>query len=975
MANFFDQFDTEAKPTVNFFDQFDVAQQPDPQATQAPVDPYWERERERSQQDVAGLTAMQEPKFREQQAKRQEAEEKGRSWTDTILKPPVELSKGVVEGLTNIAGAPGDIVNAGMSMAGLPVADPPPLGSKAIQNIIGLGYEGVAGAANAVTGGSAETDYWKPSTHPVDRLARTVGRYSGEAAVPVGAGIAAAAKPTIALSKMRGNTLGSAFNEFFVEPARLGAARMAGKELSVAAAAGTGASTAHQALGDPSNPGWVNGALELGGAGAGLGVLGSTKATMNAARGIGSAIKEFFRPGTYSDRVVREAVTDDMLRAARAQPDEYGNLDSSVIANRIMSSDNPARVSGQVVEGFSPTTNEFIPTPEMQALVREREALDPSSVFVARKEANNTAIENAIGKLEPEGAPGVLREVLAQERDKQLSIAAGQTKAAGDAFSAAETGLQPALTAEGRGANVRSALEDARAVVKEQENAAWEPINQSQLRVDPAPIRGQLAAADREMSQIELMDGARPKQIGMLEAIMDVSAPSGIPIREVVKAKSRVGNAANVARNAGAVDDARVAGRYGQAIEQATDEVIPAELRGHYDTARAVTRDRAERFDRDTTGIGQVLQKRDGRYTVPDNSVTKKFVQSTEKNISDFKSLIRETGTDARTREAIRDQMLADVRSQDLLKKPAALSRHLEQYKEVLDEFPDLRTELSSAGNLKKALDEARNTEVAQLRRLGSEEVGGYSPIGRFLKYGDEKAEQSIKTVLASSEPAKALDEILSFVGNDPKAVEGAKKAFWGLMQKEGRIKGGSELTAAGDAPWHPRALAAYLEDPTKQAVLRRLYKDNPEHLESLKGIAEAVRHYDPRAGKTSIPLELQRGPKILPEFSTMASMAYAWKRGIVGPAWLGTTIAARVTRALTRNAQDSAYYRVLDNALTDPAFAANLLRENNPANRAILSRKAKGWRAGALDDLLRDENEADDQKFKSKVMERSNVR
>ena len=50
------------------------------------------------------------------------------------------------------------------------------------------------------------------------------------------------------------------------------------------------------------------------------------------------------------------------------------------------------------------------------------------------------------------------------------------------------------------------------------------------------------------------------------------------------------------------------------------------------------------------------------------------------------------------------------------------------------------------------------------------------------------------------------------------------------------------------------------------------------------------------------------------------------------------------MARRAVRGACTEAIERVTDRALLDSDFAAALLKENNPANRAILARKAKGW-------------------------------
>jgi hypothetical protein len=72
----------------------------------------------------------------------------------------------------------------------------------------------------------------------------------------------------------------------------------------------------------------------------------------------------------------------------------------------------------------------------------------------------------------------------------------------------------------------------------------------------------------------------------------------------------------------------------------------------------------------------------------------------------------------------------------------------------------------------------------------------------------------------------------------------------------------------------------------------------------------------------------------------------------------------------------DRADERLTDQVLLNPELAAELLKENNPANRAALNRKAKAWlgnEAATLTQILDGEDEPapieDDGPFISAVM------
>jgi hypothetical protein len=80
---------------------------------------------------------------------------------------------------------------------------------------------------------------------------------------------------------------------------------------------------------------------------------------------------------------------------------------------------------------------------------------------------------------------------------------------------------------------------------------------------------------------------------------------------------------------------------------------------------------------------------------------------------------------------------------------------------------------------------------------------------------------------------------------------------------------------------------------------------------------------------------------------------------GQIGLPYFGLSIAATMARRVVRKAREDAFNLLLDRALLDPDTAAILLREENPANRAAMQRKAKLWlgnRASTVAEMLQGE-------------------
>jgi len=162
-----------------------------------------------------------------------------------------------------------------------------------------------------------------------------------------------------------------------------------------------------------------------------------------------------------------------------------------------------------------------------------------------------------------------------------------------------------------------------------------------------------------------------------------------------------------------------------------------------------------------------------------------------------------------------------------------------------------------------------------------------------------------------------------------------------------------------------PEALSRWLNDPRNAEVAKRFYKDNPEHVDNLRKISDALQGLDTR-NTAKVPNTSGTAQSTLPSTETLGSTALAYKRGQIGPAFIATRLGAVFARRSVRNARSNAIERMMDDVLLNPDDAALLLRENNPANRAALSRKAKLWfgneASTIMNALTADDEDEDDE-------------
>lgn len=882
--------------------------------------------------------------------------------------------QGARQGAGNLIGLPADLVNmAPQALNLIPGVDGVPtftgmagrpdvfFGDQAAQ---ALGAP--ADAARAGLGAAGiDVPEVQPETGP-ERMTARVGEELGAAAVPVGGALAAGARVTRDQARNLPEIL-----RMFVEPAHLNPARFVRREGAVTAGAGAGAGTANEIVGGRETTGQQF--ADLVGAISGALAVGAGSAGWNALSQITRAARN---DPNYIDNVVRQRATDAIADSSDLPRSPDGSpLDTDPLVSQIMGGDSPQAA----IPGYRDSLADRTGDAGIAALEYQRQSGSGAGRFAARRGENTAAIDSAMRDVEPQGSPGALRETLETERTSRLDAARDTTQRARRSFDDASAQLNSTLTGGDRGANIRAALEDASdsayAVVRE----AWAPLNRSRETVNVGPLADSFSEIDQGLGMAG-RNRFRPDEADIPEALMrpggedtptGLLGPDGQPLMrpgappvtevellEVTDLRSALTDAQREARNRKSSPEVRVIGDHIRAIDDYLDASVPPALREQYDAARAATSDFSDRFTRPQSPIAQTLDRREGQYRVPDSGVARRFVQSDEKNVAAFESLMREAGTDDRVRNSVRDQILSDVSARNLLDRPDQLDAYLGRYSQVFEQFPDLRRQLGDAGSVRRQLASAERAEESLNLMLTK---NGRSAVANYLQFGDANAQTAMRNVIASKDPARAMDELLTFVGDAPEAVEGARRLFWERMQQAGRSGGETTRSVSGDQPWMPRALKGFLDDPRVTAVAERLYRDNPEHLERIREIADGLQNANIRE-RMRAPATSGTAQGIAPSMETLASRSFAVQRGVVGIPFTLTNLGGIVARRIVSRAQNAALERTLDEALLNPEFAAALLRENNPANRAALNRMAKSYLGNQASTFTRMLNEADEE-------------
>lgn len=934
MANFFDQFD-EAPKTGNFFDQFDEVPPP-----AAPPPPAVPKAPANDDLPVPGSVRMDgsivpgvgvEGTVVNAPTSAYDRFRSSDNLVDAIMnagqygfETAAYTAEGTRKGVANTAGLLVDAVNAAPMLANLipgvsgvgPISEKPVGGSAMLGDILS-GY-GIVPAL-------------PETSDPVQKGFARVGQEIGAASVPMLGTLGATARMTANEAR----ALPGIAKFFGADKAAVDPAKFVADELRLATGAGTGAALVNGISGnDPTTP--VGALVDAGGAMGGATATGAATALIGSSRDI---LRAIFGSGDYVDDVVKEAVTDQIIRNSGLQKKPGEVVDTQPLVDTIM---NSPKV-GDTIPGFKESLADRTKIPGIAALEYAQQSGPNAGMYAAQRAANTAAVDTAMKPFEPNATPGDFADAAFAERTKRLGEAAVKADAATKAWENSTRTLLPALTAEGRGANIRTALQDASDGAKTILQQAWAPINGSKQDVDMEALDAIFRGTDENLSMAE-RGRFRPSEADIPAALMgegDAATPMQ-PLNEITGIRSALTDAAREATTAGRANEARVIGQYIDGIDSYMANNLPADLRQQYEAARAATVDFNDRFTRPQTAIGQTLSEREGMPRYPDSTVANKFVQSDQGRIADFEAMMQEAGSDARVQTAVRDQILQDVKDRGLLEKPEALDAYLANYGKVFEKFPTLKAELGDAKNLRAEMDTATTASTELTDTLTKQ---GRSAVANYLQYGNENADRAMRGVLGAKDPKKAIDELLTFVGDDAKAVEGARKTFWDIMQKDARSGGRTTSDASGAQPWSPYALNKFLDDPVNSAVLERLYRANPEHLANIREIARAIQGTEIRNGARAVNSSgTAQGVNNVLTPETIQSRLYAYQSGKISGTFLATSMIAVIARRSVGKAQKEGIVRMLDEALLDPDKAALLLKENNPANRKALNRYAKGW-------------------------------
>lgn len=828
-------------------------------------------------------------------------------------------------GIATVLGAPVDLANFALSATGLPTSERPFGGSESIQ----AGMRRVSPTMAPAPGQEAET------------LAEYVGRGVGETAGFLIPGMGLASRAARSINPVTAG-VGRA----------LTAAPVSGAGIDLAAGAGAGAGRFYGEELTPDDPnmggvlGELAGGLSVGGTMAALGAVPRlipvvenfpiSGAVIGTARQIAGA----FAPGTDAGSRVRatgrlQSLVADPREAARlAESQSIGNL-------------TPAQRTG-----------------DDQLIELERAVAEANPVIARqlaeRAQASQATIEEELRGMG--GAPTAARSFLEGVRDRAEGEAERRV-------SALDTGIRPAEQSR----VVREAFDSAYADARRQENALWSAIpDDVQLPVAPLRLAWQRMVAETPTTQRQdlpnyarrfldtnskarLPDNVNPRELqGLRSSLLDIERQAtAADQRNRARLAGQLADSVLETMNPPDVDDAfglaqnlmQFQRQFGGA-EQA--RAASDALRGlgsrqdygeAYNAARAFSRDLNQTFRQ---GEISMLTRtgRDGAGRVaPELTLETTLGRGGERGSLAARELTAALGPRADTaRPAIQDYLRGQVFNQfvtpDGQIREAALSRWMRQNAGLLDQYPEVRSQLSDTMRAQ-----------AEMRRLG-----GGSPLPRrqetaVARYLGGDFGNEISRVFSAQNPAKMVNQLRRQVARDPsgQALAGLKGSFSDYLITAARQNTPDGAVLSGSS------ISGVLADPRQRAALERVY--SPSEMQRLRQIARELTNLEKARRGKSLSRVMDDTPNRVMEIIARiigARVGAAGGGAGLGGGLQGAAIVSGAAKNFLGRLTNDRAAQLLSQAVTDQQlFGALMMPGRSLAAQPNVAKRFDAWLAG----------------------------
>jgi len=776
------------------------------------------------------------------------------------------------------------------------------------------------GVVDDLTGGLTElTDAQKNDLF--SRIANRAGEEVGGSLIPSAALMRRAgqvAKTGQELSRLE---------KFFVEPFVRNPKTALATETTLAAGGGTGAGLLNEAIGDRTPYSDLLG--NVLGSGATGTALSIARGGLNLLGDVGSVYSGIASP-TGGQRVVEREVSD-VLRSARRQ--------DPLVAQAEMERNLPAARE----YGLQLTAGQAMGDPGILELEATRRSMPGTGAarFAARDRENVEAASEALMREAPAAeTDAATRAALRAEQLRVQQRAEGSLEPRRRELSAAERMTEPGQSVSEAGRTIRQQAERALEVAEDIRDAEALPILQrakeSGAVVDASPVVrriDEIISGEKDPTVIGAMGRVRGLLYGA-DGELDTTVDGLYKARKVITQRMLKGQTD------------QPADRYAQSqLLEIVSEIDSAISRAFSEWGEYLSkyREGAQRVSalRDSP-VGAVASRSiSGQPDIPDAEVVAQFFRPGAKGKDAIEQFEIALGGSKPARQALRDYALAEARKAAET-GPRGLESWLRRHRDALSVYPDIADDL---GTLRKAQESLR---IAK-KRADFLSAGATDPrksvMARYLSRDD--ARMAMNDILGSRNPVREMRQLVRKLRGDKDALEGARRAAFDLMMEGTPASGKGVISREGGQPViQAKALADFLRK--NEQALRQLYPDNPEHIDRLKKISEALQATRTSGRGSRISTGPKGGQRSMIDV-IVSSRLYSLGRGFISLPYLALERGSALVRTGYVKLKSEQVQELLDRALLDPELAKTLMMRADERNARIIGRRL---RLHLLDDL-----------------------
>lgn len=776
------------------------------------------------------------------------------------------------------------------------------------------------GVVDDLTGGLTElTDAQKNDLF--SRIATRGGEEVGGSLIPSAALMRRAGQVA-----KTGQELGR-LEKFFVEPFVRNPKTALATETTLAAGGGTGAGLLNESIGDRNHYSDLLGNV-LG--------SGATGTALSIARGGGNLVGDLasvysgIASRTGGQRVVEREVSDALRSARRQDP---------LVAQVEMERNLPAARE----QGLQLTAGQAMGDPGILELESTRRSMPGAGAarFAARDRENVEAASEALMREAPAAeTDAATRTALRAEQQRVQQRAEGSLEPRQRELSAAERMTEPGQSASEAGRTVRQQADRALEVTTDIRDAEALPIlrqaQESGAVIDATPVVERiddiLSRVKREPVRKALADARKLLNVtGTDELDTTVSGlyETRKAIADIVAGRTETATGQYAKKELLEVMDA---------LDSAITKEVP-------DWGRYLStyREGAQRVSalRDSP-VGAVAGRSiSGQPDIPDAEVVGQFFRPGAKGKDAIEQFETALGGSKPAKQALRDYALTEARKAAET-GPRGLESWLRRHRDALSAYPDIADDL---GTLKKAQESLRVAKKrADLLSAGATDPRK-SVMARYLSRDD--ARMAMNDVLGSKNPVREMRQLVRKLRGDKDALEGARRAAFDLMMEGTPASGKGVISREGGQPViQAKEMADFLRK--NEQSLRQLYPDNPEHIDRLKKISEALQATRTSGRGSRVSTGPKGGQRSMIDV-IVSSRLYSLGRGFISLPYLALERGSALARTGYVKLKSEQMQELLDRALLDPELAKTLMMRADERNARIVGRRL---RLHLLDDL-----------------------